>query len=141
MVVSWRISVRPARSGEPRDTGGPSSFAIIPATAAARLVQRDYGDSDLSPRHHDERARDAAAAVVRCRHPAVAEPRHKELATNRILGLDLTGLFGQNRLPFTLLILLFVTGLLILYAVWVSLSPIKAIKARQKGAKLAGAIY
>ena len=67
-------------------------------------------------------------------------PDTKELATKRILGLDLTGLFGQTRLPFTLLILSFVTGLLILYAVWVSLSPIKPIKARQKGAKLAGAI-
>ena len=67
-------------------------------------------------------------------------PDTKELMSNRILGLDLTGLFGQTRLPFTLLILSFVTGLLILYAVWVSLSPIKPIEARQKGAKLAGAI-
>ena len=65
-------------------------------------------------------------------------PDTKELATNRFLWLDLTGWFGRTRLPFTLLILLIVTGLLILYAVWVSLSPIKPIEKRQQGAKVAG---
>jgi hypothetical protein len=60
--------------------------------------------------------------------------------TNRFLWLDLTGMLGQTRLPFTILILLILTGLLILYAVWVSLSPIKPIEQRQRGAKIAGII-
>jgi hypothetical protein len=67
-------------------------------------------------------------------------PDTKELVTNRFLWLDLTGLLGQTRLPFTVLILLILTGLLILYAVWVSLSPIKPIEQRQRGAKIAGII-
>ena len=49
-------------------------------------------------------------------------------------------MLGQTRLPFTILILLILTGLLILYAVWVSLSPIKPIEQRQRGAKIAGVI-
>ena len=64
----------------------------------------------------------------------------KDLVTNRFLWLDLTGLLGQTRLPFTILILLILAGLLILYAVWVSLSPIKPIEQRQRGAKVAGII-
>ena len=64
----------------------------------------------------------------------------KDLVTNRFLWLDLTGLLGQTRLPFTILILLILAGLLILYAVWVSLSPIKPIEQRQRGAKIAGII-
>jgi hypothetical protein len=68
-------------------------------------------------------------------------PDTKELVINRFLGLDLTGLFGQTRLPFTLLILLMLIGLLILYAVLVSLSRIKPIEVRQKGAKYAGIIF
>ena len=64
----------------------------------------------------------------------------KDLVTNRFLWLDLTGLLGQTRLPFTILILLILAGLLILYAVWVSLSPIKPIEQRQRGAKIAGYI-
>jgi hypothetical protein len=64
----------------------------------------------------------------------------KDLVTNRFLWLDLTGLLGQTRLPFTILILLILAGLLILYAVWVSLSPIKPIEQRQQGAKIAGYI-
>jgi hypothetical protein len=64
----------------------------------------------------------------------------KDLMTNRFLWLDLTGLLGQTRLPFTILILLFLVPLLILYAVWVSLSRIKPIEMRQKGAKVAGII-
>ena len=64
----------------------------------------------------------------------------KDLVTNRFLWLDLTGLLGQTRLPFTILTLFIVTGLLILYAVWVSLSRIKPIEERQKGAKIAGII-
>jgi hypothetical protein len=67
-------------------------------------------------------------------------PDTKELVTNRFLWLDLTGMLGQTRLPFTILILLILTGLLILYAVWVSLSPIKPIEQRQRGAKIAGII-
>jgi hypothetical protein len=64
----------------------------------------------------------------------------KDLVTNRFLWLDLTGLLGRSRLPFTILILLILAGLLILYAVWVSLSPIKPIEQRQRGAKVAGII-
>jgi hypothetical protein len=64
----------------------------------------------------------------------------KDLVTNRFLWLDLTGLLGQTRLPFTILILLILAGLLILYAVWVSLSPIKPIEKRRQGAKVAGII-
>jgi hypothetical protein len=64
----------------------------------------------------------------------------RDLVTNRFLWLDLTGLLGQTRLPFTILILLILAGLLILYAVWVSLSPIKPIEQRQRGAKVAGII-
>jgi hypothetical protein len=67
-------------------------------------------------------------------------PDTKELVTNRFLWLDLTGLLGQTRLPFTVLILLVLMPLLILYAVWVSLSRIKPIETRQKGAKVAGII-
>jgi hypothetical protein len=67
-------------------------------------------------------------------------PDTKELVTNRFLWLDLTGMLGQTRLPFTILILLILAGLLILYAVWVSLSPIKPIEQRQRGAKIAGVI-
>ena len=54
----------------------------------------------------------------------------KDLVTNRFLWLDLTGLLGQTRLPFTILILLILAGLLILYA----------IEQRQRGAKVAGII-
>ena len=68
-------------------------------------------------------------------------PDTKDLVTNRFLWLDLTGLLGQTRLPFTILILLILAGLLILYAVWVSLSPIKPIEQRQRGAKVAGIIF
>jgi hypothetical protein len=64
----------------------------------------------------------------------------RDLVTNRFLWLDLTGLLGQTRLPFTILILLILAGLLILYAVWVSLSPIKPIEQRQRAAKVAGII-
>jgi hypothetical protein len=67
-------------------------------------------------------------------------PDTKELVTNRFLGLDLTGRLGQTRLPFTVLILVALIPLLILYAVWVSLSRIKPIESRQKGAKVAGVI-
>lgn len=68
------------------------------------------------------------------------DPDTKELVTNRFLWLDLTGLLGQSRIPFTTLIFFLVAGLLILYAVWVSLSPIKPIEQRQRGAKIAGII-
>jgi hypothetical protein len=67
-------------------------------------------------------------------------PDTKELVTNRFLWLDLTGLLGQTRLPFTVLILLILIPLLILYAVWVSLSRIQPIAKRQNGAKVAGVI-
>lgn len=67
-------------------------------------------------------------------------PDTKELVTNRFLWLDLTGLLGQTRLPFTVLTLLILIPLLILYAVWVSLSRIKPIEKRQNGAKVAGVI-
>ena len=67
-------------------------------------------------------------------------PDTKELVTNRFLWLDLTGLLGQTRLPFTVLILLILMPLLILYAVWVSLSRIKPIEKRQQGAIVAGII-
>jgi hypothetical protein len=45
-----------------------------------------------------------------------------------------------TRLPFTILILLILVPLLILYAVWVSLSPIQPIEKRRNGAKVAGYI-
>ena len=63
-------------------------------------------------------------------------PDTKELVTNRFLWLDLTGLFGQTRLPFTILTLLLLTGLLIFYAVLVSVFPIKPIGDRQKAANI-----
>ena len=68
------------------------------------------------------------------------KPDTKELVTNRFLWLDLTGMLGETRLPFTILTLLILMPLLILYAVWVSLSPIKPIEQRQRGAKVAGII-
>ena len=67
-------------------------------------------------------------------------PDTKELVTNRLPWLDPTGLLGQSRLPFTILILLALIPLLILYAVWVSLSRIKPIESRRKGAVVAGLI-
>ncbi len=68
-------------------------------------------------------------------------PDTKELVTNRFLWLDLTGLFGQSRLPFTILTLLLLTGLLIFYAVLVSVFPIKPIGDRRKAAIFAGVIF
>jgi hypothetical protein len=64
----------------------------------------------------------------------------KELVTNRFLWLDLTGMLGQTRFPVTILILQTLMVLLILYALWVSVSPIKPIETRQQGAKVAGMI-
>ena len=68
-------------------------------------------------------------------------PDTRELVTNRFLCLDVTGWFGQTRLPFTILTLLILTGLLIVYALLVSVMPIKPIAARQKSAKIAGGIF
>ena len=67
-------------------------------------------------------------------------PDTKELVTDRFLWLDVTGLFGQTRLPFTILTLLILTALLIVYAVLVSVLRIKPIEERQEGAKRAGVV-
>ena len=53
----------------------------------------------------------------------------------------LTGLFGQTRLPFTMLTLLILMGLLIVYAVLVSVMEIKPIAERQKSARVAGGVF
>lgn len=68
-------------------------------------------------------------------------PDTKELSVHRFLGLDLTGWFGDSRLPFTLLTLLVVAGLLILYAMLVSVIRIKPLAERRKSAKLAASIF
>ena len=68
-------------------------------------------------------------------------PDTKELSVHRFLWLDLTGMFGQSRLPFTILTVLIVAGLLIVYAVLVSVMQIKPLAARQKSARVAGGIF
>lgn len=68
-------------------------------------------------------------------------PDTKELATNNFLGIDLTGMFGQSRMPFTILIVLLLPALLIFYAIVVSVSRIKPIANRRKGAMFAGVIF
>ncbi len=68
-------------------------------------------------------------------------PDTKELVTNRFLWLDLTGWFGQTKLPFTILTLLIMTGLLVVYAVLVSVMQIKPLNERQKSAQIAGIIF
>jgi hypothetical protein len=68
-------------------------------------------------------------------------PDTKELVSNRFQSLDVTGLFGQTRLPFTILTLLILIGLLIVYAVLVSVMEIKPIAERQKSARVAGGVF
>lgn len=68
-------------------------------------------------------------------------PDTDELAKNRFLWTDLTGSFGNSRIPFSIAIGLLVAGLLGVYAVWVSLSRIKPISERQLGAIIAGSIF
>jgi hypothetical protein len=68
-------------------------------------------------------------------------PDTRELTLNRFLWLDLTGWFGGSRLPFTILTALILIGLLIVYAVAVSVLPIKPIAERQKAAMIAGVIF
>jgi hypothetical protein len=77
----------------------------------------------------------AAAALV------WLNPDTKELAIHRFLWLDLTGWFGDSRLPFTILTLLIVAGLLIVYAMLVSVMRIKPLAQRQKSARLAATIF
>ncbi len=68
-------------------------------------------------------------------------PDTKELTLNNFLMLHLTGMFGGSRLPFTLLTLLIVAALMIVYALLVSVMPIKPIGERQKSARIAGVIF
>jgi hypothetical protein len=63
------------------------------------------------------------------------------MVTKRFLWLDVTELFGQTRLPFTILTLLILMGLLIVYAVLVSVMEIKPIAERQKSARVAGGVF
>ncbi|WP_157676573.1 hypothetical protein [Afipia sp. GAS231] len=77
----------------------------------------------------------AAAALV------WLNPDTKELTIHRFLWLDLTGVFGESRLPFTILTLLVVAGLLIVYAMLVSVMRIKPLAERRKSARLAASIF
>ena len=50
-------------------------------------------------------------------------------------------MFGESRLPFTILTLLVVAGLLIVYAILVSVMRIKPLAERQKSARCAATIF
>jgi hypothetical protein len=68
-------------------------------------------------------------------------PDTKELTINRFLGLDLTGAFGNTRIPFSLALTGAIAILLAVYAVAVSVLPIAPLKDRQRPARIAGWIF
>jgi hypothetical protein len=68
-------------------------------------------------------------------------PDTRELATGKFLGLDLTGVFGGNTIPFSLAVVCVVGVLLVIYAVLVSVLPIATLKNRQRPARIAGWIF
>jgi hypothetical protein len=65
-------------------------------------------------------------------------PDTKELTINEFLGLNLTNVFGNTRVPFTVAAACVVTALLIGYAILVSVVPIAPLKERQRAAQIAG---
>ena len=71
----------------------------------------------------------------------VLNPDTKELTINRFLGLDLTGAFGNSRIPFSLVLICAIAFLLAVYAVAVSVLPIAPLKNRQGPARIAGWIF
>ena len=68
-------------------------------------------------------------------------PDTKELTINEFLGLDLTGIFGDSSIPFTLVSACAIAVLLAVYAVLVSVLPIAPLKNRQRAARVAGWIF
>jgi hypothetical protein len=77
----------------------------------------------------------AAALLV------LLNPDTKELTINKFLGLDLTSVFGNSSIPFTLAAACVVSVLLAVYAVLVSVLPIATLKTRQRPARIAGWIF
>lgn len=65
-------------------------------------------------------------------------PDTKELTINEFLGLSLTNVFGNTRVPFTVVAVGVVAALLVGYAVLVSVVPIAPLKRRQGAARIAG---
>jgi hypothetical protein len=62
----------------------------------------------------------------------------KELTIGEFLGLNLTNVFGNARVPFTVVAVGVVAALLVVYAVLVSVVPIAPLKHRQGAARIAG---
>jgi hypothetical protein len=69
------------------------------------------------------------------------KPDTKELTINNFLGLDLTGVFGDTSIPFTVAAACVVAALLAVYAVLVSVLPIAPLKNRRRPARVAGWIF
>jgi hypothetical protein len=65
-------------------------------------------------------------------------PDTKELTIGEFLGLNLTNVFGNARVPFTVVAVGVVAALLVVYAVLVSVVPIAPLKHRQGAARIAG---
>jgi hypothetical protein len=68
-------------------------------------------------------------------------PDTKHLTINQFLGIDLTGRFGDTRIPFSIATTCVIALLLALYAVLVSALPIAPLKNRQRAARIAGWIF
>jgi Patatin-like phospholipase len=65
-------------------------------------------------------------------------PDTRELTINEFLALNLTNVFGNTRVPFTVAAASVVAALLVVYAVLVSVVPIAPLKNRQRAAQVAG---
>jgi hypothetical protein len=63
-------------------------------------------------------------------------PDTKELVTNRLLWFNLTGLFGNSRLPLTLLGVGLISALLLVFGIFVSVRPGPSLRIRRQGAKI-----
>jgi hypothetical protein len=65
-------------------------------------------------------------------------PDTKALVTNDFVGMNITPLLGNTRVPFTVGALFVVAALLVVYAILVSIVPIAPLKDRQRAARIAG---
>jgi hypothetical protein len=63
-------------------------------------------------------------------------PDTSELVTNRLLWFNLTGVFGDSRMPLTLISLLLAFALLIAFGIFASLYQARDLSQRRKGARI-----